>query len=99
MLSALLMINPEVSLNALWIQNLGDGSAMAVPVLMGYPTGFMELAVAAQIPLSLWGDGGELHPSHDDLQISYDTGAVPLTLDFSGLLPAATFIFWTRFNF
>jgi len=93
--SAALSVNPEIGASALFIQNLGDGSAMAVPVITATPRGWLEIALAAQIPLSTWGDGGELHPS--DEALVYDTGLG--SLDFSGLFPKATFIAWSRLSF
>ncbi len=99
MLSLMLAINPDLSFTGLWVQNLGDGSAMAVPVLTTYPSSWLQLSAAAQLPFSLWGAGGELHPSDDDLLISFDTGTTSLAVDMSGLLPSATIIFWSRFNF
>jgi len=99
MLSLALGISRDVSVTALWVQNLNDGSGLAVPVVVVYPTGWLEVSAAAQVPLSLWGDGGELHPADDDLVLSMDGGAEPLEVDLSGLVPDATFTLWTRFDF
>jgi len=99
LLSVLLAFSPEVSATALWVQNLGDGSGLIVPVLSTFPTGWLEVSLAGQIPLSLWGDGGELHPADDDLVWAVDTGGDPIEVDLSGLVPDATLILWTRLNF
>lgn len=92
-------ILPELSVAGLWVQNLGDGSALAVPVITALPTGWLEVSAAAQIPLSTWGDGGELHPAEEDLRIDIETGGDPIVVDLSGMVPRATFIVWTRVNF
>lgn len=95
MLSAQLGIIPEVSASALWVQNLGDGTAVAVPVVTVAPTGWLEVSAVAQVPLSVWGDGGELRQSEEHLRIDFGAGQVDLT----GLVPSATFIVWSRLNF
>lgn len=99
MLSVALGVNESINVSGLWVQNLGDGSALAVPVVSMAPNGWLEVSASAQIPFSTWGDGGELHPSEDDLMLSFDTGGAPLTVDLSGLAADATFIVWTRVNF
>ena len=99
MLAVNLGIIPELSFTALWVQSFGDGSGLVVPTLMAYPTGWLELALAAQVPFSLWGDGGELHPSDSDLQVTVATPGKPALVDLSGLAPSATLSLWTRVNF
>ncbi len=101
MLSLSLGVIPELSLTGLWVQNLGDGSSLAMPVVTSFPTGWLEISAAAQLPFSLWDEGGELHPADDDLVLSaaLAEGMDPLQADLSGLLPSASFILWTRFNF
>ena len=96
MLTASLAVNPEISGTGLWVQNLRDGTGLAVPMISYVPTGWLELVLAAQVPFSLWGDGGELHPAAEDLKIEAQPG-VELVLD--GLVPAATILFWSRFSF
>lgn len=95
LLSASLSINPSWSTSLLAFQNLGDGSALAVPMVSTYPRGWLELALAAQVPFSTWGDGGELHPSSQDLLLDTALGSA----DLSGLVPDATLIAWSRFSF
>lgn len=100
MASVMLSWSPEVSATALGILNLGDGTGLVMPVVTTAPLDWLEVSAAAQVPFSAWGDGGELHPSADDLVVEVDTGAPsPLALDLSGLVPAATFILWTRLDF
>ena len=96
MLTANLAFNPEISATGLWVQNLRDGTGLAVPMISYVPTGWLELVLAAQVPFSLWGDGGELHPAAEDLKIEAQPG-VELALD--GRVPAATVLFWSRFSF
>lgn len=99
MLSVNLSATPEVACTALWIQNLGDGSAMLVPAATWAPTGRIEISLAAQIPFSLWGQGGEFHPSAKDLELSIANGGTPATVDLSGLVPSAVITLWTRINY
>lgn len=87
---------PELSASALWIQNFDDGTALAVPSVSWTPPGPVEVTAAAQLPLSVWGDGGELRPSADDLSLALP-GQAPVS--FAGLVPDATFTVWTRLNF
>lgn len=93
-------ITPEVSASALWVQNLGDGSGLVVPVVTTTPTGWLEVSATAQLPVVLWGEGGELSPNPEDLRLAIPDGdGAPMTVDLSGLVPAATLILWTRVNF
>ncbi|GMV38295.1 MAG: hypothetical protein AMXMBFR64_00110 [Myxococcales bacterium] len=95
LLSMMLAAIPELSVSALWLQNLGDGTGLVVPTVTALPTGWLEVALAAQVPFQLWGDGGELSPSDDVLLISLGAARV----DLSGLVPAATLSLWTRVHF
>ena len=95
MLSIQLGITPEVSASVLWVQNLGDGTALTVPVVTVAPTGWLEVSAVAQVPLSVWGRGGELRPSDDDLTFELPVGSVDLT----GLVPSATLVVWSRLSF
>jgi len=100
MLSFQLAVLPELSTNALWVQNVGDGTGLVVPTISYAPTGWLTLALAAQVPFSLWGDGGELDPADSDLILTATApDGSPLTVDFSSLAPAATFTFWSRLAF
>jgi hypothetical protein len=92
-------IVPELSLSSLWVQNLGDGTALFVPGLSTAPTGWLTVAASASVPVSTWGEGGELRPNPDDLSQTIDVLGSPLTLDLDGLVPSATFSVWTRVNF
>ena len=92
---------PEISLSALALQNLSDGSGFFVPTVSFRPLDWLDVSVSAQVPYTLWGDGGEFKPNPDDLKVSADLG--PLVgvreADFSGLLPDATITVWTRASF
>jgi hypothetical protein len=96
MLTFNLQITPDIGATGLWVQNLRDGTGMAVPMISYFPTGWLELVLAAQAPFSLWGDGGELHPAEEDLKIEAQPG---VELDLSGMVPAATILLWSRFSF
>lgn len=88
---------PEISVNNLVVQNLGDGSAIWIPVVTWALGGQLEVSASGQVPFSTWGDGGELHPSAEDLQVPVEpTG---LTLDVSGLVPTAVISVWSRYSF
>lgn len=98
LMSALsLGLTRDLSLSGAWVQNLGDGSGMVVPTVTVLPTGWLELGAAAQLPMSLTGESGELRPSDEDLVLSDPNGAT--LLDLSGLVPTATFLVWTRASF
>jgi hypothetical protein len=95
LLSVSLGVTPDLSVSAAWIQNFDDGTAMGVPTVSYAPPGRFEVAASAQIPVSVWGDGGEFRPSDDDLTLSVP-GMDPVS--FAGLVPDATFTVWTRLN-
>jgi hypothetical protein len=95
MLSVMLAAIPELSVSALWVQSFSDGSGLVVPTVTAFPTGWLEIALAAQVPFTITGDGGELNPSDDELVV----GAGPATVELSGLVPAATLSLWTRVHF
>ncbi len=101
MASAGLSINPVLSLSSLLVQNWDDGTGLVFPTLSVAPRGWLEMSVAAQVPIRTFGDGGELSPSADDLVLSQSVvpGAPPLTVDFTGLVPTSTIVFWTRASF
>lgn len=81
-----------------WLQNLSDGTALVVPTVGYAALDWLQVSLSAQIPIDLGGDGGELAPSDDDLVVPLDpAGAV--TLDFSGLVPAASLTAWARASF
>ncbi len=94
--SASLALSQELSITATALQNLGDGTGVALPMVAYYPTGWLELSAMAQVPYSLWGDGGELRPRPEDLAFEGPGG---LEVDFSGLVPTMSLILWTRASF
>jgi hypothetical protein len=91
---------PEVSASVVALQNLSDGTGFLLPAVTVSPTDWLQLALNAQIPYRLWGDGGEFKPNPDDLLISQD---IPLLAtyeaDLSGLVPDTTITVWTRASF
>jgi hypothetical protein len=92
-------VTPDLALNALAVQNLGDGSALVVPTVSWSATGWLEVSVAAQIPFSSGGGGGELHRRPGSLVLTAPTAVGPVSVDMSGLVPSATFIVWSRVSF
>jgi len=101
MASAGLGISPTVSGSTLFVQNLDDGTGLVFPTVAWAPLGWLELSAAAQVPVRTRGDGGELSPRDEDLVLRQETvaGQPPLVVDFTGLVPDATLIFWTRASF
>ncbi len=103
-LSASLAATYMLSVSALHLQNLDDGSAYSIPTIGLAPNSWLEVSAAAQLPWAVWGEGGELAPSEDDLVlavpgIGLDDSGASSTLDLNGLMPTATFILWTRVYF
>ena len=92
MLSVMLGITTEISFSAFWVQNLNDGSGLIMPNIQFYLMEWLELSAAVQIPISLWGDGGELHPADEDLIVDINGSQI----DMNGLVPEVSFILWTR---
>jgi hypothetical protein len=87
---------PEFSVQAAWLQNLGDGSGLIVPAVSVRPTGWLDLSFTGQLPLRLWGDGGELSPGDTTLDVPVVAGLPPLQVDLGGLIPSATLTGWVR---
>lgn len=94
-------INPDLAANAFVLQNLNDGTALFLPTVSYLATAHLELSVSAVVPFQLWGKGGEFRPRPGDLRYESRTGDAdePVTVDFKGLSPSATVIFWGRLNF
>lgn len=99
LLTALIRVTPDVELTAGALQNLGDGTGVAVPTVRVLPVGWLAIAASAQVPYRAWGDGGEFAPSPEDQQLAVDVLGTELTADLSGLVPAAAFHLWTRASF
>lgn len=100
LLAAILNASPAVSTNLSVLQNLGDGTGSFAPSITWHPRGWLDVSVTAQIPYTLWGDGGEFKPAADDLLIVRDLGPLGVfQADFSGWVPEATLTVWTRASF
>ncbi|MFT4623691.1 MAG: hypothetical protein ACI8PZ_002347 [Myxococcota bacterium] len=92
-------LTPDLSVSALWLHNLGDGTAFFVPSVAVMASGRIDVSLAAQIPAATAGPG-EFKPS--PRQLTVDLPAADGTLasvDLAGLVPDTTFILWSRFNF
>lgn len=98
---ATLAILPELSVSAFALQNLNDGTGMAIPTITYNVLDWLDVAASAQISYALRGSG-ELKPSPEDLRIQLPSPADPtqsVSVDVSGLVPAATLTLWTRASF
>lgn len=93
--SAALQATPELTFTLAFLQNLDDGTAAALPTLTWAALDWLEVSLAAQVPLATWGSGGELKPRPQDLRLLLGG----LTADLAGLVPAATLTCWTRASF
>lgn len=92
-------LTPDVSTNLFWLQNLNDGSAFFVPSVSVIVSDTVDISLAGQVPLALIG-GGEFKPAADDLVVPMPASDGSLvSVDLGGLVPDATVILWTRFNF
>jgi hypothetical protein len=99
LISAMVGVSRDVSVSIAGLQNLGDGTGLLLPTVATSPTGWLEVSASAQIPVRTWGDGRELSPRDEDLQMSVEGPTGPITVDFSGLVPSAAITLWTRANF
>jgi hypothetical protein len=98
--SVALQIFPELSVNAAFLQNLNDGTGVAVPAASWAALDWLELSLSAQVPVATWGHGGEFKPRPGDLLLERDLGPLgAYRADLSGLVPRATLTFWTRASF
>lgn len=98
--SVLAQLTAEVSASLPVLQNLNDGTAIALPSLTWAALDWLELALGAQIPFSSWGGGGEFKPRPDDLVVDRDLGPLgPVRADLSGHIPTAVVTFWSRASF
>jgi hypothetical protein len=98
-LYALVAVNDRWSGNAAAVQNIDDGSGVAVPTVSFKPAGWSEISLSGQIPYSLWGDGGEFHPSEKMLTPTVDIMALKYDVPLGGLVADATVTLWTRASF
>lgn len=101
LVGASLGILPELSASCSALQNLNDGSGSAIVASSYSVVDWLELAASAQLPYSLWGEGGELRPRREDLRFELPSGTLGETqsVDLSGLVPTATVTVWTRASF
>jgi hypothetical protein len=85
-------VTEDVSVSAVVIANLLDGTGIAVPNVSFNLGSHTSVNLGAQIP---FGADGEYHPAAEDL--TYQAGDA--SADLSGLLPAATALGWARYAF
>lgn len=101
LLGATLGFTPELSASLTALQNLNDGSGFAISTATYAALDWLELAVSAQVPYSLWGGGGEFNPRPADLHFDVP-GSAPgerFAVDLNGLVPDATVTLWSRASF
>ncbi len=100
LVSAALQVLQDLSLSAAFLQNLDDGTGVAILTVSFTALDWLELSVSAQVPAATWGRGGEFKPRASDLQVVADLGSFGVyRADLSGLVPRATLTFWTRASF
>lgn len=93
-------LTERLSAGVLHVQNLDDGSALMVPTLGTTFGDRWSMSLAGQIPMSAWGDGGELNTPEEELRLEIPTiEGDTADLDLNGLVPQATFTLQTRFSF
>lgn len=85
-------VTENLSLSAVTLANLDDGSLMIVPSVSATLGARTTLNVGAQLPA---GSTGELHPDAGLLTASFG----PTEVDLSGLVPSATLLAWARAAF
>jgi hypothetical protein len=95
LVSVVAQVTTDLSATLPVLQNVDDGSAVAIPTLSFAATDWLELWASAQVPFTTWGHGGELKPRRADLVFA----AGPARVDLSGLVPTATITLWTRASF
>jgi len=95
LVSVVVQVTTDLSVTLPVLQNLDDGSAVAIPTVSFAATDWLELWASAQVPFATWGGGGELKPRRGDLIVQ----AGPSRVDLAGLVPTATITLWTRASF
>lgn len=97
LLAAALQVLPDWGGSLTQLQNVDDGTAVLIPTVSWQAADWLEVAMAAQVPLAVWGDGGELKPK--DQHLVPTTGGLATLLDLRGLVPDAVVTLWTRASF
>jgi hypothetical protein len=95
LMSAGMGVVPEVDVSLAWLQNFDDGTAYALSTVSTHPTGWLDVSLSVQVPVRSWGNGGEFSPTAESLRFEAGGGVA----DFSGLVPKAGVILWSRANF
>ena len=90
--SVRLGLTEDISVSAVAIVNLLDGTGYAVPDVSANVGTHAAVHLGAQIP---FGKSGEFRPAAEDLRYTAGT----YTADLSGLLPDATVLGWVRYSF
>ncbi len=90
----------DLSFSAVGLQNLRDGTGMAVPVVSVMPLANLEIGGTAQVPYRMWGRRGEFKPAPQDLVMDLGSGlGGDLNVDLNGMVPDATFTLWAKASF
>jgi hypothetical protein len=95
MLFVTTVLTPELFFRFAGVQNLDDGTGIAVPTVTVAANGWWDISVAGEVPYVATGNGGEFSARPKDLLV----GEATFELDLSGLVPDATVILWTRASF
>lgn len=96
-----LVILPELTAGVFVLQNLNDGSGMAIPTVSWNVLDWLDVAASGQVAFAFRGSG-EFRPGPDDLRLQVPSPTNPgqtHTVDLRGLVPAATLTLWTRASF
>ncbi len=100
LLSTTATLTPELTFSLPLLQNLDDGTAIAIPTVTWSAANWLDLSLSAQVPFTTWGNGGEFKPRPGDLLIQRNCGPLgAASADLAGLVPAATVTLWTRASF
>ncbi len=100
LLGATLTALPELTIGFTGLQNLDDGTLLAVPMVTWAALDWLDLSAMASVPAAAWGKGGEFKPRPQDLTLTVPDGTGgTLTAHLKGLEPSATLTVWARASF
>lgn len=90
----------DLTFSVVGLQNLRDGTGIAVPVVSVLPLAYLEIGATGQIPYRAWGRRGEFKPAPQDLVMDLGSGlGGDLNVDLNGMVPDATITVWTKASF